>query len=160
MSGSYREEEREGHGPRPLAALTASLVRPVLRRLAPGSAQLLAEWEALVGPELAARTTPRRLERGTLTIACSGPTALELTMLGPALIERINAGLGRPAVKRLRFVQAVVHPPHPASPARPTPPERLPEAVARRLAAIPAGPLRDALENLARGVYRESGGQG
>ncbi len=130
------------------------LTRPVLRRLHPGAAQLMAEWEALVGPGLAGRTTPRSLERGTLTIACAGPMAMELTMLGPQVIARINAGLGRTAVQRLRFIQAAV--PRPAP--RPAPPAvDLPAAVDDRLAGMPEGPLRDALAKLAQGVYREPG---
>ncbi len=140
------------HGPRPLGALTAAFTRPVLRRLNPGTAQILADWEALVGPGLAARTIPRRLDRGTLTIGCAGPTALELTMLGPALMQRINAGLGRQAVQRLRFAPAALPPP--ATPRAAMPPAALPATVAARLEAMPEGPLRGALEKLAQGVYQ------
>lgn len=144
---------RQGFGPRALGALMPPLTRPVLRRLHPGAAQLMAEWEALVGPGLASRTTPRRLDRGTLTIACAGPVAMELTMLGPQVIGRINAGLGRPVVQRLRFIQAAAARPAP----RPSPrPVTLPDAAQARLAAVPEGPLRDALAKLAQGVYRKA----
>jgi hypothetical protein len=111
----------------------------------------MAEWEALVGPGLAGRTTPRALDRGTLTIACAGPVAMELTMLGPQVIARINAGLGRAVVQRLRFIQAAV--PRPAPRAVPAPID-LPPEWHDRLAAMPEGPLRDALAKLAQGVYR------
>lgn len=143
---------RIGYGTRPLGALLPQITRPVLRRLHPGAAQLMAEWESLVGPGLAARTTPRALDRGTLTIACAGPVAMELTMLGPQVMARINAGLGRPAVQRLRFIQAATARPVPrpvAVPEQPTPADA-------RLAAMPEGPLRDALAKLAQGVYRKA----
>ncbi len=155
MAGGYKDKRDEYHGPKQLGALTAGIARPVLRKLVPGSAQVLTDWEALVGPGLAARTLPRRLDRGTLVIACSGPTAMELTMLGPALIGRINSGLGRAAVQRLRFIQAVVKGPAPRP--APPPPVVLPAGISARLAAAPEGPLRDALEKLAQGVYRKGG---
>lgn len=145
--------ERHFHGPVPLGALMAPLTRPVLRKLHPGSAQLMAEWEALVGPSLATRARPRRLERGVLTVACSGPVAMELTMLAPQVIERINAGLGRAAVKSLRFVQAAMPPPPRPKPVAGQQP--LPPAMAARLETMAEGPLRDALARLAAGVYRK-----
>ena len=149
----YTAPARTGYGPRALGALMPPLTRPVLRRLHPGAAQLMAEWEALVGPGLAGRTTPRALDRGTLTIACAGPVAMELTMLGPQVIARINAGLGRAVVQRLRFVQAARARPAPRAPA---PPVALPPALDDRLASLPEGPLRDALAKLAQGVYRSA----
>ena len=143
---------RNGYGPQPIGGLMAPLTRPVLRRLHPGAAQVMAEWEALVGPGLAARTTPRALDRGTLTIACAGPVALELTMLAPQVMARINSGLGRPVVQRLRFIQAAVprRVPRPPSP----PAAALPSNVSQNLETMPEGPLRDALARLAQGVYQ------
>ncbi|MCS6930802.1 MAG: DUF721 domain-containing protein, partial [Acetobacteraceae bacterium] len=94
-----------GQGFRPLAALVPRLVRPVFRKRSPAGAQIMADWPELVGPALAAVTEPERFSAGTLTIACAGPVALELQHLAPQLIERINAGLGRAAVERLRFRQ-------------------------------------------------------
>ncbi len=148
----YTPERREGYGPRPLGALMPPLTRPVLRKLHPGAAQVMAEWENLVGPGLASRTTPRALDRGTLTIACAGPVAMELSMLAPQVMARINAGLGRAVVQRLKFIQAAV--PRPAPRPAPPPSRPLPADVAQKLAAMPEGPLRDALANLAQGVYR------
>jgi hypothetical protein len=132
----------------------APLTRPVLKRLHPGAAQVMAEWENLVGPGLAARTTPRALDRGTLTIACAGPVAMELTMLAPQVMARINAGLGRVAVTKLRFVQAKTPPPPVPKP--PPMEVALPVPLAGELDAMPEGPLRDALAKLAQGVYRKT----
>ena len=100
-----KEERRFFGGPRPLGALIPALTRPAFKRKSPAAAQIMADWPALVGPALAAVTQPLRLTSGSLTIACSGPIALELSHLAPELMARINGGLGRVAVERLRFVQ-------------------------------------------------------
>jgi hypothetical protein len=113
-----------GVGFRPVAALVPRLTRPVFRRKSPAGAQIMADWPELVGPALAAVTEPERLSAGTLTIACAGPVAMELQHLAPELIERLNAGLGRVVVERLRFRQralAVATPP-PRRRAPPGPP--------------------------------------
>jgi hypothetical protein len=153
------EDRRFFGGPRALGALLPRLTRPAFKRRSPAGAALMADWPAVVGPALAAVTTPKRLGNGTLVIACAGPVAMELTHLAPQLIGRINAHLGQVAVERLRFVQQ-------ASNAAATPPRRedetvaLPPRVRDAVAAVPGGELREALEKLARGVYRDRGGRG
>jgi len=142
---------RSPYGPQPLGALIPRLTKPAFRRKSPGAAMLLADWAQVVGPELAATTTPRRFAAGTLTIACAGPVAMELQHLAPQLLGRINGHLGQLLVERLRFVQA--------DQARPSPPPRppapaLPEPVAEALAAVADEGLRAALAKLGRGVYR------
>lgn len=144
------EPARHLYGPRPLAALLPGLVRTAFRHRSFAAAQVVADWEAIVGPAIAAVTVPRRLAAGTLTIACAGPVALELQHLAPMLIERITAHLGRPVVRRLRLV-------HDATPrmAEPPPPAARPAdeaAAARAVAGLPEGPLRDALLALARSL--------
>lgn len=109
----------------------------------------MADWPELVGPALAAVTEPERLSAGTLTIACAGPVAMELQHLAPELIERINGGLGRAAVERLRFRQR--SPAAPAARARRRAPPGPPPAPVEGV-ADPA--LRAALERLAARVYR------
>ena len=61
-------DNRHIYGPRPVSALVPGLVRPAFARRAPATAQVLADWAAIVGPALAAQTTPRRLFSGTLSI--------------------------------------------------------------------------------------------
>ena len=147
---------RHIYGPRAVGALVPALVRPAFRRRAPATAQVVADWEAIVGPAIAAVTVPRKLFGGTLAIACSGPMAVELQHLSPQLIGRINQHLGRITVTRLRFTQDV---PAPAI-RRPRRPEARPEAVEQArhaVAAMPPGPLRDALEALGRVVLATRG---
>lgn len=153
----YTPTPREGYGLRPLGALMPPLTRPVLRKLHPGAAQVMAEWENLVGPGLAARATPRALDRGTLTIACAGPVAMELAHLGPQLLERINGRLGQAMVQRLRFVQRrPMGGPTPA-PTRPRTEPALPPRIQAALEEVADPALRDALAKLGRGVYRGGG---
>jgi hypothetical protein len=150
--GEDSRRERFLGGPRPLSALLPRLTRPAFRRRSPAGATLMAEWPALVGPALAAVTHPVRFAAGTLTIACAGPVAMELSHLAPQLIARINGQLGRADVSRLRFVQRA-----PQS-ARPVPPRpaaaTLPARIDAALAGLPDADLRAALAKLGRGVYR------
>ena len=49
------------YGAAPLGALVPALTRPAFRAARPAGAQIMADWAAIVGPALAAVTTPRRL---------------------------------------------------------------------------------------------------
>ena len=99
------EDRRFVGGPRALAALLPRLTRPAFRRRSPAGAALMADWPMIVGPSLAVVTEPLRFAGGTLTIACAGPVAMELTHLAPQLLSRINGQLGAALVQQLRFVQ-------------------------------------------------------
>jgi hypothetical protein len=144
---------RHVYGPRPLGALVPAVVRPAFRKRSPATAQVLADWPAIVGPDLAAVTVPRRLSAGTLTLGCAGPVALELQHLADAVIGRINAHLGRPVVQRLRFVQEAASPPGPAAVTVLPALSAAEDAAARSAVAdVPEGPLRDALLALGRAV--------
>ncbi len=139
--------KRHVWGPRPVGALVPGLTRPAFRKRAPATAQVLTDWEAIMGPALAAVTAPRRLSGTTLTVSCAGPVAMELQHAAAELMARINGHLGRVVVERLRFVQdlspAAARPPA----AAPVPPPALP--------GVPPGPLHDALAALGQAVARE-----
>ena len=142
------KEDRHVYGPRALSSLLPAITRPALRSRNAAAAQLIADWETVVGPALASVTLPRRLSAGTLTLACAGPTALELQHQSQLLIGRINGHYGRLLVDRLRFVQeemAAVRMPLPA-PRAPLPPVEIPD--------MPEGPLRDALAALGGQIAR------
>ena len=150
QSGGRADAARHVYGPRALSAVLPALVRPAFRGRAAPTAQILADWGGIVGPAFAPLTTPRGLASGTLTIACAGPMAMELQHVAPALIERVNAHLGRAAVTRLRFVQSA--PPVPAIPPSPPSPPPATEAAHEAVADLPPGAVRDALERLGRVV--------
>lgn len=137
---------RHVYGPRPIGALVPTLTRPAFRKRAPGSAQVMADWAEIVGPELARTTVPRRISGSTLTLACSGPVALELQHLSDQVLARVNSHMGRVVVQRLRFVQ------DPAAPPAPPPPAPRRDMRRIELPGIPPGPLHDALVALGRRV--------
>jgi hypothetical protein len=136
---------------RELAALIPRLTRPAFRKRSPESAQILADWPALAGPTLANMAEPVRLSSGTLTLACTGPVAMELGMMAPMLIERLNGQLGRAAIRKLAFVQRAPRLAAPVS--RRPPPGPIPVEAEAPLATLPEGELQAALARLARGVF-------
>jgi hypothetical protein len=147
MAGESDGDKRRSHGPRPVSALVPALVRPAFRARAPATAQVLADWEAIVGPAIAAVATPRKLFTGTLAIACSGPMAMELQHLSEQLMARINGHLGRVAVTRLRFTQE-----HAQPAILPKPRPRAVAAARKAVAGIADPELHDALERLGQAV--------
>ena len=134
-------------GPRSIGALLPAITRPAFRSRAAGAAQLMADWPSIVGPALAAVSAPRQLARGSLTLACSGPVAMELQHLSAQLTERINAHYGRVLVEQLRFVQATA-PARATSAARP----KAPATVPVEIPDMKEGALRDALAALGGAV--------
>jgi hypothetical protein len=150
-----QRDERHVYGPRPIGALVPRVTRPVFRRRAPATAQVLADWPAIMGPALAAVTAPVRLSAGALTIACAGPIAMELQHLADEVRARINTHLGRDTVKALRFVQTRES----IAPLSALPPAPDPAGLAEADAALeaslsdlPAGELRSALASFGRSL--------
>jgi hypothetical protein len=138
-------EPARNYAARGIAALLAPVVRPAFRKRAPAAASLLADWASLAGPDLAACAAPVKFSGGTLTLACTGPTAMELQLAASVIIDRLNRAIGNAMVERLRFVQQAPGLTAPAPPVLPrmpfAPPENLPE-----------GPLGEALAKLYQGV--------
>jgi predicted nucleic acid-binding Zn ribbon protein len=86
-------------------------IAEVLRRAVAGAApdtllaRVQAAWAGAVGEVIAAEAQPAEEREGTIKVECSGSVwAHELELLGPDLVARLNASLGGPAVRRLRFV--------------------------------------------------------
>ena len=146
LPGKPANAANRSWGPRSIGSLLPAVTRPAFRSRSAAGAQIMADWPAIVGPALSRTSAPRQLNRGTLTLACAGPVALELQHLTGQLIERINAHYGRAVVEQLRFVQATA----PITSA-PIPPKRPPS----RPIEIPDmkdGALRDALAALGGAV--------
>ena len=150
MTAPPDQDKRHIWGPRAVAAVLPALLRPAFRRRSPAAAHILADWEAIVGPALAAVTVPRRLSAGVLAIGCSGPMALELQHLSDQLAARINTHLGSTAITRIRLLQERRPPAHRVDRGPPGPAAQL--AAAKAVASLPSGPLRDSLERLGRRV--------
>lgn len=141
---------RYASGPRGIGKLISSVARPAFRSRSAAVAQLMADWPEVVGQALAVTTFPQRLAGGTLTLACSGPVALELQHLAGPLAERINAHFGRVVVERFRFVQADPA----AAPLRP-PVRRRPRPAPIDIPDMPDSELRDALAALGAAVQEQ-----
>jgi predicted nucleic acid-binding Zn ribbon protein len=62
-------------------------------------------WPGVVGPSIAEQASPTAERAGVVTISCAAAVwAQELDLMGPQIVSRLNAKLGRGAVQRLRCV--------------------------------------------------------
>ncbi|MBI4952708.1 MAG: DUF721 domain-containing protein [Myxococcales bacterium] len=109
----------------------------------------LGEWEAAVGPRIAARARPVRIERGVLHVrTATSAWAAELSMLAEDIVAKLAArGI---AVRGLRFSVGALGDVRPAQrhhAARP--PVRLPPGVAAAVAEVEDPELRRALAHAA-----------
>ena len=158
---------RRGGGPRPLAATVGSVARRSLGRRGFAEGGLIADWRAVVGPDLAASCWPDRLsfppgkkEDGTLRIRVAGGFATELQHLVPQVLERVNGHFGYRAIARISILQA---PPDLASRPRRTPSARpdAPSDPAREgdlqaaLSAVEDPEIRVALARLGRAMISD-----
>jgi len=151
-------EERRG-GTRAIAAEIPRIAGAALGKRGFGEAQLVTQWEAVMGPELAAQLSPERLsfargarQDGTLRLRVAPGFALAAQHLEPVIIERINGFFGYCAVARIALVQG---PPARAPAARPTPRPLDPaeqRALGERVAGVADPALRDALARLGAAV--------
>src|ERR1700694_301792 len=69
-------------------------------------AQALLLWPQVIGPPLAGESRALKLTGGTLLVTASSPAlAHQLHLERTMLIERLNHGIGAPAVREIRFRQ-------------------------------------------------------
>ncbi|MEI7711639.1 MAG: DUF721 domain-containing protein [Rhodospirillales bacterium] len=144
------DDARHVYGPRPVGKMIPSVVREAFRKQSPAASQVMADWAAIVGPDLARATAPKRLVRGVLTIGCAGPVAMELQYLAAELTNRINAHLGSSVVSQLKFVQVALDFPATRKPIAIAP--AIVAAVEAAVAEVPDGELRTALAALGQAV--------
>ena len=104
-AGRGQGERRSGL--RPIGDAATRIAAPIVARGGGGVlARLKAEWSAIAGAELAARTWPEKLGRdGALKLLVLPGFALDLQHRAPLVIDRINIYFGRAAVARLVLVQ-------------------------------------------------------
>lgn len=83
--------------------LKRSRQRPELRSKL-SERRCLSAWPEAVGERIAAATRPVKMRDGTLTIAVKNSVwKNELGLMRSKIVEKLNAALGEPAVKRVRF---------------------------------------------------------
>ena len=158
-------EKRRRRGAVAISELVARVLDPVTTRRGFATADLMAAWPEIVGPDYADCTCPERIVWSHGSDAAEAPGVLRLRVAGPRavlvqhelgqIIERINGFLGYTAIGKITLVQA------PITSRRPEKRRALPldaQQVARLGAAISDvddAPLRAALERLGRGVLAD-----
>jgi hypothetical protein len=154
-----RVPERRGRL-RAIAAEVPKIAGAALGKRGFGEAQLVAQWPAIIGEEIARGASPEKLsfsrgERrdGTLHLRVAPGMALEIQHREPVLIERINAFFGYRAVARLALKQGPLSraAERRAEPPRPLKTEER-QRLDHRLAGVEDPALRAALQRLGAAV--------
>ena len=145
-----------------LAVSVSKLAAPLLGKRGFGEAEIILEWVAVVGEEMARDCLPVKLafpkgERsdGTLHLRVVPAAALEIRHREPQILDRVNTFFGYNAVARLKLSQG----PLPSgsggrkeAPRLPPPSPAEASALAQRLDGIADPDLRAALEGWGRAV--------
>src|SRR5712691_5066780 len=103
--------------PRPLSELLGATLSDALKSQGFASAEILARWGDIVGPEVAAHSEPIKInwprpagdeapEPATLVLRVEGPAALEIQHLSAVILERVNRFFGWQAIGRIALRQA------------------------------------------------------
>ena len=162
MSVSGDGERRRGWM-RPVGQELPRIAGRVLGKRGLGEAQLLAEWYAVVGDELAGETLPMKLsfpaggrKNGVLKLRVSSAAALSVQHREPQILERINGFFGYAAVARLALVQGPLPDRGQASRRiqRPLTPAEF-AALSRRVSQVSDPGLKSALERLGAAILAE-----
>jgi hypothetical protein len=151
--------ERRRGGLRAIAAEIPRIAGAALGKRGFGEAQLVTQWEAVIGPELAQKLAPERLtfprgerRNGTLRLRVASAFATEAQHLEPVLIERINAFFGYGGVARLTLVQGPSLDAAPGAPKLRALTAAEQRALDARVAGVADPELRDALQRLGSAV--------
>jgi len=106
-------------GPRRLGPLITRIARKSAGRRGLPTAEILANWRSIVGPDLAPLTVPERVtfprgtgDGGTLKLRVAAGFGPVVAQESPMIIARLNTYFGYGAIARLRMVQgpAVANP--------------------------------------------------
>jgi predicted nucleic acid-binding Zn ribbon protein len=109
VAGGRRLRGYSGSGPdprdpQPLAAVLARLVKARGWQQPAAQARVFAEWDKVVGADVAAHCRPVKLERGELTVEAESTTwATQLRLLATRLLARIAGEIGSGVVIRLHI---------------------------------------------------------
>jgi predicted nucleic acid-binding Zn ribbon protein len=89
--------------PLPLSTAIGGLLDAEGWTLAAATGSVFGRWPQIVGPELAAHTTPDSLADGELTVSADSTAwATQVRLLAAQLVRRLNAELGDGAVLRVK----------------------------------------------------------
>ena len=166
-------------GPKAVGSFVPKLAQKAFEKFGFAAAAVLTDWKSIVGPEIAACTSPERLRwpkpagspaegdgkapvRGrasapprsgaTLMLRVDPSRALDVQYKTAQIVERINAYFGYQAVTDIRLTQAPLAP-RPAARAVPSPRTILKSSLARtETTGIEDADLRQALERLGSAI--------
>jgi hypothetical protein len=151
--------------PRPLSDFLGATLSDTLKSQGFASAEIIARWADIAGPEIAAHSEPMKItwprrsddetaEPATLVLRVEGPAALEIQHLSAVILERINRFFGWQAIGRIALRQAPLR--RREKPAPPPPPDPAEAArIAEGLPAIEDENLRQALARLGAAIKRK-----
>ena len=153
--------------PRPLSELLGATLSDALKSQGFASAEILARWTDIVGPEVAAHSEPMKInwprangageeppEPATLVLRVEGPAALEIQHLSAVILERVNRFFGWQAIGRIALRQAPLR--RRERPKAPPPPDpAIAARIAEGLPEIEDVDLRQALARLGAAIKRK-----
>ena len=149
------------------------------RRFGFVQSSIVSRWREIVGPRYAAVSSPESIrfphgkkKDGVLTLVVEGAHAPMMQHVAPAIVERVNAFFGYPAVARVAFRQGIVQAARASS--RRAPPSlgpfgamlapgqeealcEIPAELGDSLREVADPELRACLESLARGLSQSDG---
>jgi len=108
--------------PRPLSDFAGTAMSAALKAQGFTSAEIVARWGEIAGPEIAAHSEPIKInwprankagglpgeapEPATLVLRVEGPTAIEIQHMSAVILERVNRFFGWRAIGRIALRQA------------------------------------------------------
>ncbi|HAU28863.1 MAG TPA: DUF721 domain-containing protein [Rhodospirillaceae bacterium] len=149
------------HTLRGIGLEAGKMARKILGSHGAGLADLISDWENVVGPELAEHTLPLKLsfppqkrDGGTLDIRTPSAFAAQLQHMTPQVISRINTHFGYAAVSRIRITQGNPSREHLKKQEPPKKPltSGQKEDIANRISEIPDENLRKTLQALGEAI--------
>jgi hypothetical protein len=137
------------------------ITRPAFERYGFAHGELVAQWAAIVGEDLAARCSPEKMawpkgreagnrhaEGATLTVKCDPGLGLALSYETDRIAEAVNAFYGYRAIASVKVVQGARAAPRQQRAQPPAPPADVVRAVEAKVDGITEPGLRDALTRL------------
>lgn len=162
MSFDPKQKRRFSLFPTTLQKAAEIATRPAFKQFGIVQARLTSDWSQIVGPVLAQKALPTRIQfpkgqrdGGTLFLAVATGWALEIQHLEPVILEKIATYFGYRAVGKIHITQRPLPAQKPAAKANPAPPP-LPQEAREKLenatASVEFPELKAALERLGEGI--------
>ncbi|MBM3619024.1 MAG: DUF721 domain-containing protein [Alphaproteobacteria bacterium] len=164
MSFDPNQKRRFSLFPTTLQKAAEIATRPAFKKYGIVQARLTTDWLNIVGPVLAQKALPTRIQfakgrkdGGTLFLDVATGWALEIQHLEPVILEKIATYFGYRAVERIHITQRPLPMQNEKAKAAPTPAPlsaSAQEKLEKTLEQVTDPDLRAALEKLGEGIFR------